>query len=367
MLPDASSQQLGWITTAAEFLILAAGVPVGYLVERYGTRLVIAPFATISVAALILLSLCTQYWQVLLCQGVLFGIGCSGAVLPSIVCVTQWFSTRKGLAVGLASSGSSIGGIFFTIMVTNILAAQGFAAAVRWSTLVVGSCMAIGAVCCEGPFPSERARQKAQKKAEQESSDAELAIAAPTEESAPDSRDRWASLRHNGAAWAAFCLGAFFCMMTQMVPFNYLPQMAASSGMSVVLAQYTTAVANGGSTIGRVIPGILSDYMGQFNVMIMVIFMSAVSILAVWLPVNYHPSDAGILFFSAFYGFVSGGYVSLLSPCVVALVDGRVADLNTKFGIACGFVALGYVFLICPTPLYAAPQSGVLYLCVANL
>lgn len=353
MLPDATSQQLGWITTLAEFLMLGAGVLMGHLVDRYGTRIVIAPFAAISVLALCLLSLCKEYWQVLLCQGVLFGIGCSGTTLPSIVCVTQWFSTRKGLAVGLASSGSSVGGLLFPIMVTRLLDSKGFSAAVRWSALVVGCGMAIGVICCEGPFPSKkRGEQGKVTMATDESSNeskhgTDIGVASaytgPDQGSNGRGRDIWVSLRHNGGAWAAFCAGAFFCMLTLLVPYNYLPQAAVAGGINSDLAQYTVSIANGASTIGRVLPGFLSDHLGQFNVMIMVSAMSALSMLVVWLPLAYRPSETGILFFAAFYGFVSGGYTSLLSPCVVSLVDGRLEDLGTKFGIACGFISIGYV------------------------
>ncbi|RYP12407.1 hypothetical protein DL767_011318 [Monosporascus sp. MG133] len=352
MLPHATSQQLGWITTLAEFLMLGAGVLMGHLVDTYGTRIVIAPFAVISVIALGLLSLCTEYWQVLLCQGVLFGIACSGTTLPSIVCVTQWFSTRKGLAIGLASSGSSIGGLFFPIMVTRLLDSQGFAATVRWSALVVGCGMAIGVLCCEGPFPPKKERDKAERMLSRDEfsngSRKEAEIPATFSHTEPGEggnnpahRDRWEALRHNAGAWAAFCAGGFFCMLTLLVPYNYLPQTAAAGGMNAGLAQYTVAIANGGSTIGRVLPGFLSDHWGQFNVMIMVSATSALSMLAIWLPLAYHASEAGTLFFAAFYGFISGGYTSLLSPCVVSLVDERLEDLGMKFGIACGFISIG--------------------------
>ncbi|RYP78183.1 hypothetical protein DL771_000660 [Monosporascus sp. 5C6A] len=261
MLPDATSQQLGWITTLAEFLMLGAGVLMGHLVDTYGTRIVIAPFAAISVLALGLLSLCTKYWQVFLCQGVLFGIACSGTTLPSIVCVTQW--------------------------------------------------------------------------------DSQLPTEAEIPANDPARRDRWAALRHNAWAWAAFCAGGFFCMLTILVPYNYLPQTAVAGGMDAGLAQYTVAITNSGSTIGRVLPGFLSDHWGQFNLMIMVSATSALSMLAIWLPLAYHASEAGTLFFAAFYDFTSGGYTSLLSPFVVLLVDERLEDLGMKFGIACGFISIG--------------------------
>ncbi|RYP73592.1 hypothetical protein DL771_003480 [Monosporascus sp. 5C6A] len=96
--------------------------------------------------------------------------------------------------------------------------------------------------------------------------------------------------------------------------------------------EYTVAIANGGSIIGRVLPGSLSDHWGQFNVMITVCAASALSMLAVWLPLTSHASEAGTLFVAPFSGFVSGGYTSLLSPCVVSLVDERLENLGMKFG-----------------------------------
>lgn len=42
-------------------------------------------------------------------------------------------------------------------------------------------------------------------------------------------------------------------------PFNYLPEMAVVSGMSVNLAQSTISIASAGSMVGRFVPGYLSD------------------------------------------------------------------------------------------------------------
>lgn len=72
-----------------------------------------------------------EYWQVLLCQGLGFGLACSGTTLPAVVCVTQWFSSRRGLAVGLASCGSSFGGLIYQIMMSRLLEQVGFEAALK--------------------------------------------------------------------------------------------------------------------------------------------------------------------------------------------------------------------------------------------
>lgn len=124
------------------------------MVDTYGPRKVIAPFAALAVIALGLLSLCKEYWQIMLCQGLAFGLACSGTTLPAVVTVSQWFSTRRGLAVGVASCGSSFGGVIFPIMVSKLIQSHGFPTAARWSALVVGCSMFIGVLCCANPFPA---------------------------------------------------------------------------------------------------------------------------------------------------------------------------------------------------------------------
>jgi MCP family monocarboxylic acid transporter-like MFS transporter 10 len=73
--------------------------------------------------------------------------------------------------------------------------------------------------------------------------------------------------------------------------------------------------------------------------------LSGVFCVAIWLPLEIYPSEAGIFIFAAVYGFVSGGFVSLAPPCVVSLADGRVEELGIKMGGFCLAIALGYAIL----------------------
>jgi MFS family permease len=356
MLPEYSASQLGWIATIAVFLIFGVGIPIGALVDRYGTRPVVAPFVALGIISLGLLSLCKTYWQIVLCQGVAFGLACSGTTLPAVICVTQWFSTKRGLAVGLASAGSSFGGLIFPIMVSRLIDSHGFKTAIHWSTLVVGVCMITGLICCEGPYPPKRMAAlkekepsttlslespKSDEKPEVDDLGVSRSVEGPTTPAADQTAGKDPGMRHNLGPWIAFCVGVFCCTFSLLVPFDYLPSIAVEQGMKQDLAQYTLAMINAGSMVGRILPGFLSDHVGQFNVMALVSTLSAIALLAIWLPVYYFPTDGGVIFFSLFYGFVSGGYTSLLSPCVVALVDGQVANLGLKFGIACLCLAFG--------------------------
>lgn len=54
-------------------------------------------------------SLCSSYWQVMLAQALVVGLGSGCLFIPSVAILPQYFSKRRALANGLAASGSSFG------------------------------------------------------------------------------------------------------------------------------------------------------------------------------------------------------------------------------------------------------------------
>jgi MFS family permease len=54
-------------------------------------------------------SLCTEYWQIMLAQGVTMGLGMGCLFTPATALIAQYFSKRQGLAIGIVSTGSTIG------------------------------------------------------------------------------------------------------------------------------------------------------------------------------------------------------------------------------------------------------------------
>jgi uncharacterized membrane protein len=61
-------------------------------------------------------------------------------------------------------------------------------------------------------------------------------------------------------------------------------------------------------------------------------FLTALTVLVIWLPVNFHGTVAGIMIFSVFYGFMSGAFVSLMTPALIELCDGKIGDLGLMLG-----------------------------------
>jgi len=73
-----------------------------------------------------LTSICTKYWQLMLTQGLLVGLGNSLLFTPCLMCVTLAFQKRRGIALGLTVSGSSLGGVVWPILLNNLLKDKGF-------------------------------------------------------------------------------------------------------------------------------------------------------------------------------------------------------------------------------------------------
>jgi MFS family permease len=54
-------------------------------------------------------SLCKELWQFILAQGICIGLGSGIVFVPFIGLLSQWFSSKRGVANGVASSGSAVG------------------------------------------------------------------------------------------------------------------------------------------------------------------------------------------------------------------------------------------------------------------
>lgn len=86
------------------------------------------------------------------------GLGLGMTFLPSLSIVSHHFRRRRALAIGIVSSGSSVGGIVFPIMLNRLFQSPhvGFANGVRASGAVVGSLLLLGNCLMRTRLPSKR-------------------------------------------------------------------------------------------------------------------------------------------------------------------------------------------------------------------
>ena len=81
----------------------------GPFFDRGYVREMLIAGTAFSVVGMIMTSLCSEYWQLILAQGFTAGIGFGCMFVPSVGILPAYFSKKKALAVGLGASGSSLG------------------------------------------------------------------------------------------------------------------------------------------------------------------------------------------------------------------------------------------------------------------
>ena len=81
-------------------------------------------------------SFTTEIWQLFLSQGILVGMGCGLIYVPSLPIVSQWFNKRRGLANGITSAGSGIGGLAMSFAIQATIEKLGIAWALRITGIV---------------------------------------------------------------------------------------------------------------------------------------------------------------------------------------------------------------------------------------
>jgi MFS family permease len=109
LLPDSSPSSISWIGSIQAFLLLVVGAMTGPLYDAGYFRSLLFVGTFLLVFGQMMVSLCTEYYQVLLAQAFCMGIGCACLFIPSVAILSTYFTTKIALAVGLAASGSSLG------------------------------------------------------------------------------------------------------------------------------------------------------------------------------------------------------------------------------------------------------------------
>ncbi|ORY51963.1 MFS general substrate transporter, partial [Rhizoclosmatium globosum] len=298
---------ISFIGSVSAALLVGCGMESGKLAERFGFQRMIFVGTCILSGGLLLASFCTEVWQLMLTQGVLYGFGMSIAYFPAVSVPSQWFDKKRGLATGIAVSGSGLGGLAMSLVTQKLLGSIGFA----WTMRVTAIITFVGIITI-----------------------------------IPLVRTRLPPTKHSRFDWIVFkepcfllLLGTcFFATFSNLIPVYYLPAFGKEvAGLSASDGALLVSIYNGSSAVGRVLIGIGADtYIGRLNSLILCTGLSSASMLLLW---PFSNSFSLLVVFSFVNGFVCGGYISLF-PVVVGHIFG-IKRLPSLVGTLMSFSAIG--------------------------
>lgn len=121
ILPNHSSADISWIGSIQLWCITGMAIPSVILNAHIGPHGTLSLGTFFTVFGVMMASISSRYYSFVLSHGLCTGIGIGLTFLPIVGLPNQWFRKRRGLAVGLAIGGSSVGGVIWPIVVNQLL------------------------------------------------------------------------------------------------------------------------------------------------------------------------------------------------------------------------------------------------------
>ncbi len=140
---NAFSKEQDWPLSSISFAVTIFfivgglfGLVAARLIARYDVRAVIIAGAIISGGSLAAVGQVTSQWQLYVAYAV-FAIGYAlCGLVPTTTVVTRWFHRRRSVALSVASTGLSVGGIVLTPVAKRLIDDNGLAASTPWLGLI---------------------------------------------------------------------------------------------------------------------------------------------------------------------------------------------------------------------------------------
>ena len=257
----------GWVVNG-----LAQPV-VGRLSDRFGSRVVMATGMGVLGVATLLLALSPNIWVLAFLHAIVISFAISGVMFtPSTALIARWFRRRRGTAMGLITSGGSIGGIVLVPFLAYLLILGGW----RVTFAVIGVIMLVGAL----PVLLFVIRDDPKELGlvpDGGAGDAQLDLSeVGGQRRGPLTADRWTQCFRSAPLWLLGTSYVVCGVTTAMIGTHYIP-FATSQGISTGVAALAFALLSFLNLVGVLGAGWLSDRMPRKNILALVYLVRGVA------------------------------------------------------------------------------------------
>ncbi len=328
----------------------------GFLIDRFGPRLLIGLGAAMTGLSWVLASFATTLPMLYLSYGLIGGLGTGIVYVGVIGQMVGWFPDRRGFAAGVVAAGYGMGAIMTTFPIANSIAAAGYQGTLMRFGVIFGI-VGVAAALFLRPPPS-------------------TPVAGPLAAAGRDTPTR--AMLGTPVFWVMFAMMAMMSTTGLMV-ITQIGFFAGDFGVSNVLVFGMAALPLALSVdrffngLTRPLFGAVSDRIGRENTMFIAFSLEAAA-MAVWLLTRGDPVLfvllSGVVFlgwgeiFSLFpstltdtfgtrhattnYGclYIAQGVGSILGGPMASLLHGYTGTWTSVFAVAIGVDALTAVLAL---------------------
>ncbi|KAL0946436.1 hypothetical protein HGRIS_012659 [Hohenbuehelia grisea] len=306
VLVDLSPSTIAWIGSVQYSLVFLPGLVFGRLFDLGYFKVPFFIASVVLVVATFLVAQCKEYWQFLLCQGFAIGLA-SGAIFgPNLGIIGHWFNKKRGLAMGVAAIGSSVGGTVFPIAARRLIPQVGFPWTMRIIGFILIFSMGIPNIVLRRRLPPKKM-----------------------------SGGLFNLRAFRSAPYSVYTLSSVVTFLGLYTVLTYIDVSATSLGISPDFSFYLISIANAGSLLGRIFAGIGSDRIGPINVLAPMTSIAAILTYA-W---PFATSKGALIIVAIIYGIASGAFVSIFPVPIYGF--GEIDDVGRRIGMSMTLAAAG--------------------------
>lgn len=309
----------------------------------------------------------------------MFGLGASFVWFPCIGAPQEWFSSRRGFAVGVTMCGSGVGGL----VISNICQAAIINLGYRWSLRIAGFVCFFFLVVAT-LFVKQSPAQLAKQSQQDVNNEGLREMLAKQRELLKNSEFN-ILLMVGFITTFGYLVPSFLLPCKVNDPFIYiyvyiiiLQNIALTSVFFIVIAYAKflhlnpwvgtnlSAIMSAINAVSKLVNGYISDRIGRINGLFICTFLTGVMCLAIWTNARTEPT---IWVFAVLYGFFGGGHLTLFPASLpqvagynnIAAANGLLYFTNT-FGYLFGTPIASAIInrTTPPNYVYAAVWSGLI-------
>lgn len=357
--------EFGWsratLSAAMSIFLLAWGLAcplVGRLTDRYGSRRLMIAGTIALGASFCLLSLISALWHLYLLYAFVGVASATCSEIPTSTAVSNWFKKKRGIAMGIASTGMGFGGLFLAPSISYLILGFGWRATffimglLTWAVMIPLVALIMrtrpqeigllpdGERSLDGAKAGESLTQRSSATTGKNSNQNERPVATSIR-----TKELWLT----GFVFSLISFG-IMSVITHQVPF------IVDMGIPLNTAATTLGLAAGMGVLGKLIFGYFADRFSPKWVILtcialqaggMVILLQSRSLEMVWA-------------FVIVFGLAMGG-ANTLRPLVIGEFFGMdsfarnfgITEAMRRFGAAAGPFMAGYIFDITGSYHYA--------------